>query len=108
MGSQDNIIGILEEILNGKKCFLRMGRWDDGASKLEGFALKTALIKAVNEKQITILGICLGMQLLFSGSQEGIKAKLTLISGNIKNLILRKYRLIKHKNCVSHTWVGIG
>ncbi len=41
-------------------------------------------IKNVSEKGATILGICLGMHLLFDSSEEGSSKGLELINGNVK------------------------
>lgn len=91
IGHQANIISTPAEILTAEKLvFPGVGHWDNGASKLEELNLKSALIEAVNEKQTPMLGICLGMQLLFSESQEGMKTGLALIPGNIKKFDFTK------------------
>ncbi|MBR4250549.1 MAG: imidazole glycerol phosphate synthase subunit HisH, partial [Verrucomicrobia bacterium] len=46
-----------------------VGAFGDAMEKLEGFGL-VPVIRELMEKKIPLLGICLGQQLLFEGSEE--------------------------------------
>lgn len=48
-----------------------VGSFDAGMLKLERSGLRYALDEAVLERGVTVLGICLGMQLMTEGSEEG-------------------------------------
>jgi len=61
-----------EIILNSSKLILPgVGAFARGIKNLEEFGLVDVLEKAVLEKKIPILGICLGMQLMTLHSEEG-------------------------------------
>jgi glutamine amidotransferase len=76
-----------EEILNSKKIILPgVGSFDRGMSLLEDLDLVTALRAFSNAPDAKLLGICLGMQLLFDESEEGVKAGLGLIPGKVLKL----------------------
>lgn len=51
--------------------FPGMGSFDKAMSNLDKTGLRSALEESVLRKKIPILGICLGMQLLCKGSEEG-------------------------------------
>ena len=57
-------------------------------------------LKEANQNKINILGICLGMHLMFERSEEGNKSGLGLLKGEVKNLI-QKSLIFKF-----HIWVG--
>ena len=48
-----------------------VGAFDAGVDKLQKSGIWTAIDIAVNERKTNFLGICLGMQLLAKGSEEG-------------------------------------
>ena len=58
-----------------------VGSFDDGMKNLNELGLIEILNKKVIGEKIPILGICLGMQLLTNGSEEGIFPGLSWISG---------------------------
>lgn len=61
-----------------------VGAFADAALELKNRNLSAAILKQIKNKKI-FLGICLGMQLLFSESSEGGKSKgLNLLSGKVK------------------------
>ncbi len=63
-----------------------VGSFKEAMKNIERFELKDVLIKKSEEK-IPILGICLGMQILFEESEEGPGAKgLGLLKGKVKRL----------------------
>ncbi len=68
----DAIAGAEKLILPG------VGAFDSGMEALETRELDRAIVYAVTERKRPILGICLGMQLLSSGSDEGKRPGLNL------------------------------
>ncbi|TCT17023.1 glutamine amidotransferase [Natranaerovirga pectinivora] len=63
-----------------------VGAFKDAMDELKKNALHT-WIKEVSSKEVPLLGICLGMQLLFESSEEhGLSEGLGLLKGHIKKL----------------------
>jgi len=60
-----------------------VGAYDKGINSLKSNHLLNCIYKAC-DKGIPLLGICLGMHLLFDGSEEGDENGLGLISGSVK------------------------
>ena len=83
------------DIKNAKKIVIPgVGHFDHGMEQLEKSGLLDVLSYTVVEKNIPILGICLGMQMMTFGSEEGnrrglgwIKAEVTKF--NVYNSIYR-------------------
>lgn len=68
------------DIMNADKLILPgVGAFDQGMDNLLDRGLDSVIRKAVLEKGRPILGICLGMQLLGRGSEEGTKKGLSLL-----------------------------
>lgn len=61
-----------------------VGAFDRAMSRLEELDLLRPLHEAVLEKQVPVLGVCLGMQLLGMGSEEGSKPGLGWIRMNAR------------------------
>jgi imidazole glycerol-phosphate synthase subunit HisH len=61
-----------------------VGAFDDGMKKLENLGITASLRKAVLEDKKPIIGVCLGMQLLTEGSEEGNKQGLGFVKGYCK------------------------
>lgn len=73
------------EIAKASKLILPgVGAFDYGMRYLNNLNLKPILDKKVLEEKVPILGICLGMQLLSEGSEEGELAGLGWIKGKCK------------------------
>ena len=85
LGEQARVSGDPEEILNAEKIILPgVGAFGDAAEKLRSIGMDQALLAAAR-KGTPLLGICLGMQLLFDRSFEyGEHAGLGLIPGNVR------------------------
>jgi glutamine amidotransferase len=60
-----------------------VGSFDSGAAKLRARGLDLAIRSAADNPETKILGICLGMQLLFEKSEEGSASGLQLIPGSV-------------------------
>jgi len=69
-----------------------VGAFDAGMQALEERDLHHWLIDVVTDGA-PILGICLGMQMLFSSSEEGFRRGLGLIPGDVTRLPIEKSRL---------------
>jgi glutamine amidotransferase len=61
-----------------------VGSFDNGMRRLQERGFDHAIREAVCDGNVTFLGICLGMQLLFEGSEEGVQAGLGLIPGRVR------------------------
>lgn len=61
-----------------------VGHFDKGIELLRGCGLAEAISRAVIHKRMNVLGICLGMQLLCRGSEEGKLPGLGLIDADVK------------------------
>jgi len=85
------------EILGADKVILPgVGAFGDAMAKLEAYDLVSVITEVVN-KGTPFLGICLGLQLLFEGSEEseGVKG-LSLLKGKIVKIPEGEYRKIPH------------
>ncbi|HRK02778.1 MAG TPA: imidazole glycerol phosphate synthase subunit HisH, partial [Oligoflexia bacterium] len=73
-----------EEIHGAQRLiFPGVGAFDHGIKNLRARGLEPVLKEAVLSKRIPILGICVGMQLLANGSDEGAEAGLGWIPGRV-------------------------
>lgn len=61
-----------------------VGSFDNGIEKLRKSAVLGVIERKVLEDKIPFLGICLGMQLLFESSEEGVLPGLGWINGEVK------------------------
>lgn len=72
-----------EEVMTAEKIILPgVGAFDAGISKLNESGLAEALNSRVIKDQVPCLGICLGMQLMSQGSEEGSLPGLGWIKAN--------------------------
>lgn len=60
-----------------------VGAFDSGMENLETFGLSDLIREKVIQDGVPILGICLGAQLMLEGSEEGQKAGLGLVKGQV-------------------------
>jgi glutamine amidotransferase len=73
-----------EELLQANKLILPgVGHFDHGMHLLQEKNLVSALQSFTSRPNTALLGICLGMQLLFDSSEEGSKTGLGLIPGKV-------------------------
>lgn len=75
------------EIMAASKIILPgVGAFDVAMSKLHSMGLRNLLTEIGLQERIPMLGICLGMQLLGEGSEEGLLPGLGLIPGIVRKL----------------------
>ena len=92
IGSNAIISSQQEDILKAEKLILPgVGAFDTCAEKLQQSGLLQVLNKKVLEEKIPVLGVCVGMQLLVDGSEEGVLPGLGWIKG--KNIKFKSDRL---------------
>jgi len=85
------------DILSSKYLILPgVGSFDTGMKNLETKNLIPILNKAVMELKTPILGICLGAQLMFEGSEEGTLPGLGWIKGSVKKFNDKKGLKVPH------------
>ena len=60
-----------------------VGSFDAGMKNLKDSNLIPVLNEAVNVNKVPFIGICLGMQLLFDTSEEGVSSGLGWVSGSV-------------------------
>ena len=71
-----------DAIAAGEKLILPgVGAYDEGVTKLQTLGLWTVLHDAVQKQKKPVLGICLGMELMVNGSDEGELSGLGWIDG---------------------------
>lgn len=81
-GGMPELVSDPKGIVNAKKLLLPgVGAFDAGIRNLKERNIDKAIIDVVLQKKTPILGICLGMQLLLHGSEEGNLSGLKLIDG---------------------------
>ena len=61
-----------------------VGHFDHAMDQLQASGLRESIEEQVREEGIPLLGICVGMQMLASSSEEGSKPGLGLISGQVR------------------------
>lgn len=84
LGLETVVIKHAEEVASARKLILPgVGSYDAAIDKLTRQDLFHAIKDRVNEGA-PILGICLGMQLLMEGSEEGLKSGFSFINGHCK------------------------
>lgn len=76
------------QILRAKKIVLPgVGSFDNGIRLLRSLKSFDTLIHKISLEEAPLLGICLGMQLLCRGSEEGFEAGLGLIDADVKKFV---------------------
>lgn len=88
IGSKTQVTRNIDEIDNSEKLILPgVGAFDAAMQKIEDYGLKQILDKKALHDKVPILGICLGMQLLTNGSEEGKLPGLGWINATTKKFI---------------------
>jgi glutamine amidotransferase len=85
LGGEAKVCSEPSELKKAKKIILPgVGSFDKGISNLHAHNWSNVLDEMVMEKNIPILGICLGMQLMCKSSEEGDLKGLGWIDANVK------------------------
>lgn len=102
IGYNSSVTNDLNEIDKADLLFLPgVGSYDDGMSNLKKHNLIGILEKKVILEKTPIVGICLGMQLLLEGSEEGAMPGLGWIKGKCK-----KFNFNENPNCLRIPHMG--
>ena len=103
LGFKSNLSKNEKEINQASHLILAgVGSFDSIVEKIENSKIKNTIINCVLEKKIPILGICVGMQVLFNCSEEGEKKGLALIDGEVKKLSINLEKNFKVPNVGYH------
>jgi glutamine amidotransferase len=82
IGTKSIITSDLDVIWHAEKIILPgVGAFDSAIRKIDEMGFRDIIVEMANIRKVPILGICLGMQLLFEGSEEGILPGLGFIKG---------------------------
>lgn len=82
VGGACEVIESPEQLKNAKKLILPgVGSFDHGSRNLDVW--RSCLDEAVLDKKVPILGVCLGMQLMASKSEEGVRLGLGWIDADV-------------------------
>jgi glutamine amidotransferase len=108
VGSHENMLSFLgyrnvvvssikDDILDADRLVLPgVGHWTKACEQLDELDLRKAIVHRVTRDKVPILGICLGMQLLFESSEEGTGRGLALIRGSVKRFTEKKDYVYPH------------
>lgn len=75
----DQLVGATKLILPG------VGAFDQAMNLLNRSGMREALDKLVIEDKVPVIGICVGMQILARGSDEGVQDGLGWIDGHVRS-----------------------
>lgn len=85
IGVQSARTSSADEILKADKLLLPgVGSFDSACAKLHKSKLIPTIKEAVLQNKVDVLGICLGMHLLFGKSSEGDQEGLSLLPGSVE------------------------
>jgi len=91
IGEESEITNETEKIEAATKLILPgVGSFDFGMNQLRNAPYFEVFCKKVQEEKVPLLGVCLGMQLLGEGSEEGTVAGLGWIKGTVKKFDAQK------------------
>ena len=89
-----------EELIKAQKIVLPgVGGFDQAMYLLGNSGMKEVLNELVLEKEIPVLGVCVGMQIMAQSSDEGSSPGLNWIKGEVKSL---KTKLIPERLALPH------
>ncbi|WP_258646607.1 imidazole glycerol phosphate synthase subunit HisH [Pseudomonas sichuanensis] len=94
VGGEAQIINSPEQVAGAGKLILPgVGAFDHGMGDLRRGGWISALEEAVFERQVPLMGICLGMQLLCRGSEEGQEPGLGWVNAQARRFRISDPRL---------------
>ena len=89
------VVKVPEDLALATKLILPgVGAFDEAMSKLDQSGLRKALNKAVLTKNVPVMGICVGMQIMADSSEEGTSKGLGWISGTVKRFDVKEVRMV--------------
>ena len=98
-GYSCNVASTIYDIENANRLILPgVGSFDSGIKSLNNQKYLDVLFDKIKIKKTPILGICLGMQLFFEGSDEGLLKGLALIEGRCEKFIFGTDSIFKVPN----------
>lgn len=84
LGVQVKIAKCAGDLADAKRIlFPGVGAFDEVALRLNQSGMRSVLTSLILEKSVPFLGICVGMQMLADGSEEGIEPGLGCIPGRV-------------------------
>lgn len=96
LGAEFRIISTCDEVDNSNALILPgVGKFDAAIKILEDKNIYNSIISLSNDRNVPILGICLGMQLLCMDSEEGKKQGLGLLDASVKKIDISKQKKLK-------------
>ena len=96
VGAESEVVRTAESISSASRLILPgVGAFDNGIEQLERAGLRPALDEAVLERGVPVAGICLGMQLMTRGSDEGKLSGLGWVNAATRKIDIRKDASIK-------------
>ena len=98
LGYSSDLITSAREIVKAKKIILfGVGAFDEAIKNLRKIdGMEDAVKELVQNSGVQILGICVGMQIMFQSSSEGIESGLGLLRGNVKKMNFRENFPVPH------------
>jgi len=107
IGCDARIVADAEQVRTATKLILPgVGAFDAGMRALAAGGLGDAVREAVQERGASLLGICLGMQLLLEGSEEGRVPGLGLVPGQARRFRVEASGLrVPHMGWNSVRWL---
>lgn len=92
IGASSTIIKTPEEISHAAALVIPgVGKFDNALKNIDEMGVRDSLEEAANVRQIPILGICLGMQLMTRASEEGVLPGLGWIQADCRLIDGQKY-----------------
>lgn len=80
------IINSKEDVLQANRLIMPgVGSFDSSMKSINNSGLRSSIESAVFEKNVPLLGICVGMQVMFDHSEEGSSPGLGWLQGHVSN-----------------------
>jgi len=94
LGADVVVASTPKEIMDASKIILPgVGSFDAGVNALQETGFYEEIKIAVRQKNVMLLGICLGMQLLMESSEEGVLPGLGLVPGHVKKIEIENEKM---------------
>jgi glutamine amidotransferase len=97
LGVQSKVTADITEIQEAKKILLPgVGAFDAAIQRIDELNLRPVLTYKAKEEKVPLLGICLGMQLLTRGSEEGVLKGLGFVPAKTIRFVLPDNLKVPH------------